>query len=75
MQVIGRLLVLREGDACNAYYALTFTNYDAMLLGSVRMSIVEGKPERLAAFIAIMRAAIGDLVLEETGRRAVWPEA
>ncbi len=71
---IGRLAMRHEGLNWNAYYALSETMADAVPLGSIAMRFVAGNPERMAAFIDLMREAVSDLIAEMTGVRPIWPE-
>ena len=50
---IGRLAMRVEGTMWNAYYAMPNTIDDAMLLGSIRMRLVEHNPERRQVFIEL----------------------
>jgi hypothetical protein len=65
---IGRLALRVEGDFWNAYYALSDTMEDAVFLGSVAMAAVQD-PERKAAFMALMREFVADILEAQTGER------
>lgn len=71
---IGRLAMRHEGTFWNAYYALTNTMEDAILLGSIQMQFVAGHKDRKEAFMLIMMAAVSDILEEETGQRPTWNE-
>lgn len=68
---VGRLALREEGDNWVAYYAMPTSMVDAIPLGSVRISAVR-KPERKAAFIALMRDIVADAIEEKTGVRPTW---
>ena len=73
-QKIGRLAMRHEGTNWNAYYALTDTMAGAILIGSIPMRFIVGKPDRQKAFIDLMRGAVSDLIEELTGHQPTWPE-
>lgn len=62
-----------EGTLWVAYYALPDTMKDALFLGSIRLQFVADHPERRAAFMALMKEALGDIFEEKLGRRPQWP--
>jgi hypothetical protein len=69
----GRLALREEGSLWVAYYALPETMDNAIFLGSIRMAFVVGHPDRKAAFMALMKEALSDLVEESVGARLEWP--
>jgi hypothetical protein len=69
----GRLALRVEGDLWVAYYAMPATMDGALFLGSIRMAFVEGFPDRKAAFMDLMKDAVGDVLKEATGVAAIWP--
>ena len=71
---IGRLAFRVEGKNWNAYYALPDTMMNAVYLGSIAMVFVHGKPKRKAAFMALMKEAVADVIEGKTGVRPHWPE-
>ena len=71
---VGRLALRHEGEMWNAYYAEPGTMKDAILLGSVSIGLVAGKPERMREFQLFMRDVVGDIIEETTGIRPVWPD-
>jgi hypothetical protein len=73
-QKIGRLAMCHEGKWWNAYYAMTGTMDGALHIGSIAMRFVVENPERKEAFMGLMRAAISDLIFEQTSQRPTWPE-
>lgn len=73
-QEIGRLALRREGEMWNAYYALTDTMDGAIPLGGIALRFVASRPERKDAFMALMKAAVADLIEELTGERPTWQE-
>ena len=74
---IGRLAMRQEGDNWNAYYAMPGTMVDALFLGSIRMAVITKNEQRKAAFMALMRDAVADVIEEIAGVRPTWggPEA
>lgn len=69
---IGRLALRTEGDFWCAYIAEADTLVGAILLGSIRMSVVTGignGRRRKAEFMALMREAYADKIEEITGVR------
>lgn len=73
MKNIGRLAMRVEGDHWNAYYALPDSMEGAVWLGSIAMRFVQDQT-RKQLFMALMRAAVSDLIEEATGERPIWPE-
>lgn len=71
---IGRLALREEGDWWTAYYAMPDTMKGALRLGQVHMKFVVDRPERKAAFMNLMRGAVGDIIEEVCGERPTWPE-
>lgn len=63
-----RLAFRVEGDWWVAYYAVPHSMEGAVELGRIAMRIVE-KTNRKEAFMAIMRDAISDFMLEVLGQR------
>lgn len=72
-QKIGRLALRVEGNLWVAYYALPNTMDGALFLGSIQMRFVQDK-HRKAAFMNLMREAVGDILEDVTGTRPTWPE-
>lgn len=70
-QQIGRLAMRHEGENWVAYYALTDTMEGALLLGSIRMTLV-ADPKRKNAFMDLMRDAVGDMLKQATGADPSW---
>lgn len=70
-QQIGRLAMHHEGDYWRAYYALTDTMDGALLLGSIRMTIV-ADPKHKRAFMDLMQEAVADILEQATGVRPTW---
>jgi hypothetical protein len=70
---IGRLAFRQEGNNWNAYYALQDTMEGAIFLGSIAMAFC-AVPERKAAFMALVRACLGDLMEARFGVRPDWQE-
>lgn len=70
-QEIGRLAMRVEGESWMAYYALTGTMDGALLLGSIRMTLV-ADPKRKKAFMYLMRDCVADMIEQATGQRPDW---
>ena len=71
---IGRLAMRHEGDYWNAYYAMPGTMENAILLGSIRMGAIVGRPQHKASFMDLMREVVSDIIEEKTGVRPDWPD-
>jgi hypothetical protein len=72
---VGRLAFRHEGEWWNAYWARSqHSMADAIHLGSIRMSVVEGKPEVKDAFMRLMRLAFDRTVKDVTGQKPTWSE-
>ena len=69
---IGRLALREEGENWKAYYALKDTMDGALFLGSIRMGIVTQSPAHKAAFMALMRDVVGDLLKNVIGHSPTW---
>lgn len=69
---IGRLAMRQEGGTWVAYYALPNTMDGALFLGSVKMSIIIGHPDRKQFFMDMMKDAVTDIIEEKTGERVGW---
>lgn len=68
----GRLALRVEGDNWCAYYTEMETMDGALLLGSIRLSIVVDNPKLKQAFIGIMTDAIGDILRDVCGETPTW---
>lgn len=71
VQQVGRLAFRVEGANWVAYYAMPDTMEGALVLGSIRMTIVANKVHK-AAFMALMQAAVSDILKDVTGQRPDW---
>ncbi|TQV85229.1 hypothetical protein FKG94_03295 [Exilibacterium tricleocarpae] len=71
---VGRLAMRQEGGNWNAYYALPGTMDNAHLLGSVKMALIIGRPDRKNSFIDLMRDCVADLIEDTTSTRPDWGE-
>ncbi|MGH7186530.1 MAG: hypothetical protein ACREIB_09690 [Pseudomonadota bacterium] len=70
---IGRVAYREEGEIWNAYWARRLDSMEgATFLGSIRMNIVCGNPERKKAFMDLMNEAFGDAVEEVFGVRPAF---
>jgi len=72
-QQIGRLAMRREGSFWNAYYALPNTMDNAILLASIKMTLV-GDEKLRAAFIEVMKLALTAATEEALGYELKWPD-
>lgn len=70
---IGRLAMRVEGGKWVAYYARTESMKDALLLGSISMSLVRNK-DRKEAFKSLMVDCVADMLENVTGQRPDWDE-
>lgn len=73
-QTPGRLAFREEGAHWNAYFAAPDTMVGAIWLGGIAMRFIENNKVRKSVFMAMMRDAVGDILLEITGERPEWPE-
>lgn len=67
-----RLAFRVEGDWWNAYVAPTESMNNALLLGSIRMTAVVGKPKCKAAFMELMKESMGDFVRSIGSEVTAW---
>lgn len=70
-QKIGRLAFRHEGNFWNAYYADEESMDNALLLGSIRINLVQ-RPERKQAFMDMMRDVFADICHDAIGQRPDW---
>jgi len=73
LAAVGRIAFREEGSNWNAWYALPDTLDGALFLGSIRMAIVTRDPGRKAAFMALMREGVADIIEDKSGVRPIWP--
>ena len=72
---IGRLALREEGDFWNAYWApRTDTMEGALLLGSIRLSVVKPNAEVYDLFVETMRKAFSGVVADITGHEPTWSD-
>lgn len=69
---VGRLAMREEGALWVAYYARQDSMDEALFLASIRLAFVR-TPERKAAFMELMKAAVSDVLKEASGVEAIWP--
>lgn len=69
----GRLAMRHEGNFWNAYYAMPHTMEGAILLGSIAMRFITDNKERKDAFMEFMKQAVSDIMKDELGYEASWP--
>jgi hypothetical protein len=62
-----RLALRGEGRWWNAYLAKPDTMDDALQIGSILLSAVEGHPERKEAFMNLMKEVTADAIKAVTG--------
>lgn len=62
-----------EGEYWVGYYALPDTMRDAILLGSIRMAMVQ-REDRKKAFMNLMREVVADIIEEIADERPTWGE-
>jgi hypothetical protein len=67
----GRLALRAEGDDWNAYYALPETMENALLLASIKLTLVTNYPEVKRAFMETMKTAVGLMLADVTGGKGV----
>ena len=73
MEKIGRLAMRQEGGNWVAYYAMPETMEKAICLGSIKMNIIIGHPERKATFMDLMRDCVADIIEDIVGTRPTMP--
>lgn len=72
---VGRVLFRIEGAMWAAYWAPRQDSIaDAVLIGSIRLVAVTDRPARKAAFIDLIKAAVGDGIRDITGSSPAWGE-
>ncbi len=69
---VGRLAFREEGDYWNAYFADKDTMVGAILLGSIRMSVVLKYKLLKEQFMALMKQAFDEVAQEATGHKPSW---
>lgn len=70
---VGRLALRVEGDFWVAYFAARDTMEGAIVLGSVRLAVIEERPDRIEGFRLFIQEVYGDLVENLVGERPTWP--
>lgn len=70
---VGRLAFRVEGDTWVAYFAMPGTMDGALVLGSIKMALVEDA-DRRRAFMEIMKGAVGDFLEGKFGEVSSWDE-
>jgi hypothetical protein len=71
-QQYGRLALRVEGDNWVAYYAKADTMKDALLLGSIKMALIDSNPKHKQAFMELMKGCVSDILEKIVGTRPVW---
>ena len=69
---VGRLAMRLEGDFWCGYYAMPGTMNGALLLGSIRATMVADNPGRKRLFTLFMTDACSDIIEQATGSRPTW---
>lgn len=64
---IGRLAVREIRDEVRFFYAMPDTMKGALLLGTIKASILRHDPRRLDVLIALYRDTVADLIADMTG--------
>jgi hypothetical protein len=62
-----RLALRQEGALWNAYLAESDSMNNAVLLGSIKMSVVKNSEARKREFMDLMTAVVADAIKETTG--------
>lgn len=70
-----RLAFRVEGKYWNAYFAKSDSMDDSVLLGSIRLAVVEISGERKEQFMNLMRETFGDVAEAACGERPIWDAA
>lgn len=73
-QLLCRLAFRVEGHFWIAYYAPLGTMQDALVMGSIAMSIVDDRPEIKEAFMDLMKASFAMIAAENGTRITDWSE-
>jgi hypothetical protein len=69
-----RLALRQEGTLWNAYLATSDSMDNAMLLGSIKLSVVKNSEVRKREFMDLMTAVVADAVKETTGLDPLFAE-
>ena len=70
---VGRLALRAEGEFWNAYWSPSLTTMErALLLGGIRMSLVERSADAKALFMETMQAAFSAVVEDTVGETPTW---
>ena len=69
---IGRLAFREEGAFWVAYFAGPGTMDQAVVLGSIRMNVIQACPEHKAAFVTLMRGVLDTAFAEMFGAVPEW---
>jgi hypothetical protein len=72
MTQAGRLAMRVEGNLWVAYFAQMGTMDGAIFLGSIQMAFVQDR-DRKAAFMGLMREAVGEILAAASGAEPHWP--
>ena len=69
---MGRLAFREEGEYWNAYFARQETMDDAILIGSIRMSVALRHRDIKKQFMNLMLATFDEVCQEVVGRKPEW---
>jgi hypothetical protein len=69
-----RLALRQEGTLWNAYLAENDNMNNAVLLGSIKLSVVKNNPELKQAFKDLMTAVVANAIKETTGIDPIFAE-
>lgn len=72
---VGRIAFREEGDLWVAYHTGLDTMEGATVLGSIRMTLVLGRPVRKAQFMELMKDSFADITEDAAGVRPTYPDA
>jgi hypothetical protein len=71
---IGRLAVREIRDEVRFFYAMPDTMKGALLLGTVKASILRREPLRFEVLLALFRGAVADFIEDASGQRPTLNE-
>lgn len=74
IQQVGRLAIRKIHDEVRFYYAMPDTMKGALLLLSVKTSLLRRDGELFTALMRAMRAAVAHIIEDATGTRPTWNE-
>ena len=66
-----RIAIRAEGQMVNAYFAMTGTMADAVLIGSINRALCEAKPALFDQFKELLKAAVTVLIEQIGGKKVL----